>query len=97
MIDAEGSHPNTAAADERERLLKQIADALNIPVAAFGRRVSRASDASGPDASECAALLSAFSRIADPARRSACLAMVERCGEPEDPGLPPVRPRTREL
>jgi hypothetical protein len=97
MIDAEGPDLDTAAADERERLLNQIANALNIPVAAFGRRAAWAPEVGGPDASECAALLAAFSRITDPARRSACLAMVKRYSKPEDPGFSTVRPRTREL
>ena len=77
-----GGHVQSTAADERERLLGQIADALNIPVVAFRSRVSWADGATGPSASECAALLAAFSRIADPDRRRACLALVEGFGEP---------------
>jgi hypothetical protein len=80
MTDVGGPESNTAA-DERERLLGQIADALNIPVVAFRSRVSWADGASGPSASECAALLAAFSRIADPDRRKACLALVEQFGD----------------
>ena len=81
MTDAGGRDPNTAA-DERERLLGQIADALNVPVVAFRSRVSWADGVVGPSASECAALLAAFTRIADPERRRACLALVERYSEP---------------
>ncbi|MGU3668724.1 hypothetical protein ACLBX9_31480 [Methylobacterium sp. A49B] len=93
MTDAGGSDLKKAAADERERLLGEIAGALNIPVMAFRSRVSWADGATGPSASECAALLAAFSRIADPERRSACLALVEGFGESSDCGVA-VRPRT---
>lgn len=82
MTDAAGSGPTDASAtsardSERQRLLRQIADALAVPVSTFGRRRD-AAPSRGPTAMECAALLTAFSRIEDPALRKACLTMVER-------------------
>jgi hypothetical protein len=60
---------------DRDRLLRQIAETLSVPVATFhGRRVS---PLPGPSASECATLLSAFCRITDPDRRRQCIRMVE--------------------
>ena len=82
MPDVGGSDLDATAADERERLLRQIAGALNIPVTAFRHRMAWVPGSSGPNASECAALLAAFARIDDRERRRACLAMVERFGDP---------------
>ncbi|MGH1572723.1 hypothetical protein ACRAWG_21185 [Methylobacterium sp. P31] len=81
MTDAGGFDLNDAAsrAEERERLLGQIAEALAVPVSTFRRRHSPARG-SGPTASECAALLAAFARIDDPNIRKECLVMVERYG-----------------
>ncbi|MDP4023844.1 hypothetical protein Q8W71_14510 [Methylobacterium sp. NEAU 140] len=83
MTDAGGFLPDrdTSASDERARLLRQIADALNLPVTAFARGLAPVAVA-GPSSAECAAVLSAFSRIRDPRLRSQCLQMLERCAEP---------------
>jgi len=80
MTDAGGFDPKDSAsrADERERLLGQIADALNIPVTTFRGKGSLVALGRGPNASECAALLAAFARIGDPDVRKECLALVER-------------------
>lgn len=67
----------TSSADERVRLLGQIADALKIPVSTFRCREAENAPHRGPAASECAALLAAFARIEDPDRRRECLALVE--------------------
>ncbi|MEE7447277.1 hypothetical protein MRF4_05330 [Methylobacterium radiotolerans] len=79
MTDAGGFDLDGTAksAHEREMLLRQIADALNIPVTTFRRRTG-SSVARGPSAAECAALLTAFSRIDDPDLRKECLALAER-------------------
>jgi len=83
MTDAAGFDPMTAtsSADERVRLLGQIAEALKIPVSTFQGRGTANAGPRGPAASECAALLAAFSRIEDPDQRRECLAIVERFGE----------------
>lgn len=80
MTDAGGFDPKDAAsrADERERLLGQIAGALNIPIETFRGKGPSVALRRGPNALECAALLAAFARIEDPELRKACLAMVER-------------------
>ncbi|MCJ2070751.1 hypothetical protein MKK75_18470 [Methylobacterium sp. J-030] len=80
MTDAGGLHPRSAAspADERARLLEQIAEALKIPVSTFHGRAGAHAPPRGPAASECTALLAAFARIDDPDRRRECLAIVER-------------------
>lgn len=67
------------SAHEREVLLRQIAHALNVPVSIF-RGPPGSPAAGGPSAAECAALLTAFSRIADPDLRKECLALAERLG-----------------
>ncbi|SDM42468.1 hypothetical protein SAMN05216360_10254 [Methylobacterium phyllostachyos] len=72
----------TSSAEERARLLTQIAEALKIPVSTFRSRGSVKAASGGPTAPECAALLAAFARIDDPERRRECLALVERFGEP---------------
>ncbi|MHB2206939.1 hypothetical protein [Methylobacterium sp. CM6257] len=81
MTDAGGLDVTDAGSrvEERERLLGQIAEALAVPVSTF-RRGRSAAQVCGPTASECAALLAAFSRIDDPNVRKECLAMVERYG-----------------
>ncbi|MCJ2133492.1 hypothetical protein MKK69_05330 [Methylobacterium sp. J-026] len=83
MTEAGGCDQMGAASstDERARLLAQIAEALQIPVSTF--RLRNAGDAlrNGPAATECAALLAAFSRIDDPDRRAKCLLMVEGFSE----------------
>lgn len=80
MTDAGGADPGSAMspADERARLLGQIAEALKIPVATFHGRGSANAVPRGPAAAECAALLAAFAQIDDPDRRRECLALVER-------------------
>lgn len=84
MTDVGGIDPgsDTASADERVRLLGQIAEALKIPVSTFHARGGTPAIPHGPAASECAALLAAFARIEDPSRRRECLALVERFGSP---------------
>lgn len=79
MTDAGGLDLDGTAksAHERDVLLRQIADALNIPVSIF-RRPPGSSATRGPSAAECAALLTAFSRIEDPDLRKECLALAER-------------------
>ncbi|MEE7504271.1 hypothetical protein ACLBXO_19645 [Methylobacterium sp. C33D] len=79
MTDAGGFDLDGRAksAHERDVLLRQIADALSIPVSIF-RRPTGTSAARGPSAAECAALLTAFSRIDDPDLRRECLALAER-------------------
>ncbi|MCJ2088189.1 hypothetical protein MKK88_19700 [Methylobacterium sp. E-005] len=74
-VDFKGAN---SPADERARLLGQIADALSIPVSTFHGRDGAGATPGGPAASECAALLAAFARIEDPAHRKECLAIVER-------------------
>lgn len=71
----------TSSAEERARLLAQIAGALKIPVSTFRSRGNARATPCGPTASECAALLAAFARIDDPARRRECLALVENFAE----------------
>jgi hypothetical protein len=82
MTDAGVFDPgtDTSSADERVRLLGQIAEALQIPVSTFHGRGDAKAMPRGPAASECAALLAAFARIDDPDRRKECLALVERFG-----------------
>jgi hypothetical protein len=82
MTDAGGFIPDDASARavERQDLLRQIADAVNLPVSSFRHRSASRRSPHAPTASECAALLAAFARIEDPERRKACLAMVERYG-----------------
>lgn len=67
-----------SSADERARLLGQIAETLKIPVSTFRSRESVNAAPCGPTASECAALLAAFARIDDPDRRRECLTLVEK-------------------
>lgn len=62
---------------EEERLIRQIAGMLDLPVTVFGRGYSGSSPDKGPTASECAAIVAAFARIRDPDARRACLAMVD--------------------
>ncbi|WP_342105811.1 hypothetical protein [Methylobacterium sp. SI9] len=83
MTDAGGFDPKsgTSSADERVRLLGQIAEALKIPVSTFHGRGGTNALCNGPSATECAALLAAFARIDDPDRRKECLAIVERFGK----------------
>jgi len=80
MTDAGGFVALDAAPrlGEQERLLRQLADMLNLPVSVFRRRCADPT-IEGPTAAECAAILAAFSRIRDPDARRQCLAMVERC------------------
>lgn len=68
------------AATERARLLRQIADVLDLPIAAFTR--PPVTDG-GADATsdECAAVIKAFSRIRDPKMREFCLKMLESFAE----------------
>ena len=61
---------------ERARLLSQIAAALDIPVTAFTRAPSD-SPGEEPSSTECAAMLTAFTRIHDPKLRGFCLRMLE--------------------
>ncbi|WP_457105753.1 hypothetical protein [Methylobacterium sp. P5_C11] len=79
MTDAGGFDLDSKAktARERESLLRQIAEALEIPISTF-RRPAASLSPNGPSASECAALLSAFSRIEDPELRKACVVLAER-------------------
>lgn len=83
MTDAGGfkSAETCPRLTEQERLLRQIADLLNLPVAHFRRERAALSTADGPTATECEALLAAFSRIRDPEQRRQCLAMIERCAD----------------
>ena len=71
--------PQTTGSGERARLLRQIADALNLPLSAFSRRLDPVPDDAGPSTAECAALLAAFSRIRDPLTRRRCLDFLESC------------------
>ena len=81
MTDAGGFDPHDTASrlDERERLLRQIAQTLDLPLAVFRRRRRSSPMAEGPTAAECATMLAAFSRIRDPDLRLQCLAMLEHC------------------
>lgn len=83
MTDAGGFLPDHDAtgSGERARLLRQIADALNLPLSAFSRRLDPAPDDAGPSTAECAAVLAAFSRIRDPRLRSRCLSLLESCAD----------------
>lgn len=80
MTDAGGFHPiiTSTRRDEREQLLGQIAETLNLPVSVFRHR-RPAPEIDGPTATECATMLAAFSRIRDPDARRKCLAMIESC------------------
>ncbi|MCJ2143601.1 hypothetical protein [Methylobacterium sp. E-066] len=82
MTDAGGFVALDAAPrlSEQERLLRQLADMLNLPISVFRRRRVDP-PAEGPTARECAVILAAFSRIRDPEARRRCLAMVERCAD----------------
>ncbi|SFM69762.1 hypothetical protein [Methylobacterium pseudosasicola] len=81
MTDAGGFVALNAAPrlSEQERLLRQLADMLNLPISVFRRRTDPTAE--GPTARECAAILAAFSRIRDPDARRRCLAKVERCAD----------------
>ena len=83
MTDAGGflPTPDDPDAGERGRMLRQIADALNLPVSAFSQGLAPVPSAKGPSAAECAAMLAAFSRIRDPQMRRHCLEMLEHCAE----------------
>lgn len=82
---------DTAAASERarlQRLLRRVADALQVPEASLYDAVARSSptktgsDAPGDDlASQCAALERAFRRIRDPEERRRLLALVQAAAE----------------
>lgn len=79
MTDAGGFPPpnGLSGAAERERLLRQIATALDLPVAAFAGSGSGSSQQDAPSSAECSAVLAAFSRISDPQARTFCLTMLE--------------------
>lgn len=83
MTDAGGFLPSddVTGSRERARLLCQIAEALNLPLAAFSPALAPTPSAAGPSTAECAAILAAFSRIRDPDTRRHCLQMLERCAE----------------
>ena len=80
MTDAGAFLPTPDDPDTGEpgRLLREIADALNLPVSAFSRRLAPVPATAEPSTAECAAVLEAFSRIQDPQARRHCLAMLER-------------------
>ncbi|AIQ88638.1 MAG: hypothetical protein CL858_13825 [Cupriavidus sp.] len=81
MTDAGGFDLDGAAqsARERDKLLRDIARMLNVPESTF-RRPPASGGTRGPSAAECAALLTAFSRIEDPDLRKECVALAERYG-----------------
>lgn len=77
MTDAGGFPPTQdPATSERARLLRQIATALDVPVSTFAGAPSTC-PGEEPSSSECAAMLSAFSRIRDPKLRAFSLRMLE--------------------
>lgn len=78
MSDAASLTPKRAGigSAERARLLSQIASALDLPVTAFTCKLS-VDEAEGPSSAECAAMLSAFSRIRDPQMRDFCLQVLK--------------------
>lgn len=74
-----GVFPPKAAgvrAAERERLLRQIASALALPVAAFGHKPAP-DEVDGPSSAECSTMLAAFCKIRDPQVRAFCLQVFE--------------------
>lgn len=81
MTDA-GVFPITTdrAANERARLLRQIADVLNLPITAF-TRPPVADGCEDATSDECVAVINAFSRIQDPKMREFCLKMLESFAE----------------
>jgi hypothetical protein len=80
MADAGGFLPKQGetGSPERARLLRQIAAALNLPVAALIDEAA-AQGERGPSAEEVTSLLEAFSRIEDPRLRAHCLEVVKGC------------------
>ncbi|MBE7198035.1 MAG: hypothetical protein INR70_09540 [Parafilimonas terrae] len=80
MADAGGFLPRQGetGSPDRARLLRQIAAALNLPVAALVDEATAQAER-GPTAEECTALLDAFSRIEDPRLRAHCLEVVKGC------------------
>lgn len=83
MTDAGGFLPRDGAtgSGERARLLRRIADSLNLPLSAFSPSLAPSLSAEGPSTAECAAILAAFSRIRDPDARRHCLRMLEQCAD----------------
>ncbi|MFC6792379.1 hypothetical protein ACFQE0_24160 [Methylobacterium komagatae] len=68
------------AATERARLLRQIADVLDLPLTAFTHPpATETGEEAASD--ECAAVIKAFSRIRDPKMREFCLKMLESFAE----------------
>ncbi len=87
MTDAVCSFPNDDASGSRERtrLLRRIAESLNLPLAAFTAPLATTPSLEGPSTAESAAVLSNFSRIRDPDMRRKCLEMLERCAKASAP------------
>ncbi len=83
MTDAGDSLPRDdgTGSGERSSILRQIAEALNLPRSAFSPRLDPRPCAEGPSATECEAVLAAFSRIRDPDMRRHCLRLLERCAD----------------
>lgn len=80
MADAGGFLPKRGemGSPDRARLLRQIAAALNLPVAALVDEATAQAER-GPSAEEVATLLDAFSRIEDSRLRAHCLEVVKGC------------------
>ncbi len=68
------------AANERARLLRQIADVLDLPITAFTHPPAT-DGAEEATSDECTAVIRAFSRIRDPKMREFCLKMLESFAE----------------
>lgn len=81
MTDAGRVFPqgDTTGPDNRARLLRQIAVALDMPVSAFADDLPAGDD--GPSTQECDAMVAAFSRIRDPRLRAFCRELLESCAD----------------
>lgn len=81
MCDAGVFPPKSdRVASERTLLLRQIAEALDLPVTAFTHPLTPG-EGGEPSSDECAAVITAFSRIRDPRNRDFCLRMLESFAE----------------
>ncbi|MDR7037626.1 hypothetical protein J2X36_002373 [Methylobacterium sp. BE186] len=69
-----------AAVSERERVLRRIAETLELSLVDL-YEAGAAACGSEPSKAECAALISAFHRISDPDLRRRCLALVQAFSE----------------
>ncbi|MER2265927.1 hypothetical protein [Methylobacterium oxalidis] len=81
MTDA-GARPNLcagASVSERERVLRRIAETLEVSLADLSETAVRVGSAE-PSAAECSDLLAAFHRIPDPDLRRRCLGLVRAFG-----------------